>query len=56
MLTEVAEGKLKLSNKMYFLGNPRSFGIPDENRKIKAAVIHITKDGTYTLHIAAKWC
>lgn len=44
MLTEVAEGKLKLSNKMYFLGKPRSSGIPDGNRTIKAAIVHIAKD------------
>lgn len=38
MLTKVAEGKLKLSNKMQFLGKPRSSDIADENRKIKAVV------------------
>lgn len=43
MLIEVAEGKLKLSNKMQFLGKSRSSGIADENRKIKAAVVHIAK-------------
>lgn len=43
MLTEVAEGKLKLSNKIYFLGKPRNSGIADENRKIKAAFVHIAK-------------
>lgn len=43
MLTEVAEENFKLSNKMYFLGKPRSSGIPDENRKIKAAVVPIAR-------------
>lgn len=44
MLTKVAEEKLKLSNKMYFLGKPSSSVIPDENRKTQAAVVHIAKD------------
>lgn len=43
MLTEVAEGKLKLPNKMSFLGKPRSSDIPDGSRKIKAAVVHIAE-------------
>lgn len=43
MLTKVAEGKLKLSNEIYFLGKPRSSVIPDENRKIKADDVHTAK-------------